>query len=184
MAADLMTVPTKPAFATDFEISRGRSTVTQAADEANPGGPEKATLSRWVRIRHEIASGPFSNAQYSFSVDDAGMTETLVFRARDLGKTVLQISLQDSVTAGTPATVLTSNTPVDRIRIERNGKSSLVLARCGSADQAKYEPLFRAGSDLLAKYRALLRVQQTVPADLARVADTASPKKKAALPKH
>lgn len=174
MAAALATILTKPTFATDFEISRGRSTITQAGDEANPGGPEKPTISKWVRIRHEMLSGPFSNAQYSFSVDEKEMTETLVFHARDLSKGVLQISVQDTVTAGSPATVLASNTPVDRIRIERNGKSSLVLARCAAADQSTYEPLFRAGSDMLARYRVLLRVQSTVPADLARVAGPSS----------
>lgn len=169
MAAALGMIPLKPAFATDFEISRGRSTVTQAADEANPGGPEKPITSKWVRIRHELTSGVFSNAQYSFSVDEKEMTETLVLRARDLSKGVLQVSFQDSVTAGTPASVLASNTPVDRIRVERNGKSSIVLARC-SGDQSKYEPLFKTGSGILAQYRALLHVQQTVPTDLARVA--------------
>ncbi len=183
MAAALGTVPAKAVFATDFEVSRGRSTVTQAADETNPGGPEKPTVSNWVRIRREITNGNFNNAQYSFSVDEKGMTETLVFRARDLSHSVLQVSLQDSLTTGTPAQVLAANTPVDRIRIERNGKSSLVLARCPAADQSKYEPLFRAGSDVLARYRALLRVQQTVPADLARVAATSGTKKQSAGPK-
>ena len=177
MAAALATVPVKAAFATDFEVSRGRSTVTQAADETHPGGPEKATVSSWVRIRRELSSGGFNNAQYSFSVDEKGMTETLVFRARDLSHSVLQVSLQDSLTTGTPAQVLAANTPVDRIRIERNGKPSIVLARCPAADQSNYEPLFRSGSDLLARYRALLRVQQTVPADLARVSVTGGEKK-------
>ncbi len=177
MAAALAMIPIKPAFATDLEIARGRSTVTQAADESNPNGPEKPTISRWVRIRHELTTGTFNNAQYSFSVDEKEMTETLVFHARDLSKGVIQISFQDSVTAGTPAQVLAANTPVDRIRIERNGKSSIVLARCASADQAKYEPLFRKGSEILALYRNLLRIPQTVPADLARVAEPATTKK-------
>ncbi len=183
MAGALATVPVKAAFATDFEVSRGRTTVTRAADEANPGGPEKASLSSWVRIRRELSTGNFNNAQYSFSVDGGGMTETLVFRARDLSHGVLQVSLQDSLTTGTPAQVLAANTPVDRIRIERNGKSSIVLARCPAADQSKYEPLFRAGSDILARYRSLLRVQQTVPADLARVSVTGGPKKPSVAPK-
>lgn len=181
MAAALAAIPAKPTFSTDFEISRGRSTIAQPADETNPGGPEKSALAKWVRIRHELASGTFSNAQYSFSVDEKGMDETLVFRARDLTKSVLQVSLQDAVTTGTPATVLASNTPVDRIRIERNGKSSLVLARCAGSDQAKYEPLFRTGSDILARYRALLHVQQTVPGDLARVAGAGTHKKSTEL---
>lgn len=172
MAAALESISAKPAFAADFEVSRGRTTATQASPlDSNEAAAssDKPIISKWVRIRRELAAGPLSNAQYSFSTDDKDMMETLVFRARDLSKGVLQISLQDTVTTGTPAAVLASNTPVDRIRIERNGKSSIVLARCGGADQSKFEALFRAGSDILAKYRAALGVQQTVSGDLARV---------------
>jgi hypothetical protein len=98
------------------------------------------------------------------------MTETLVFRARDVAKgEVLQISLQDTVTSGTPEAVVSSNTPVNRVRIERSGKSSLVVARCEQADQTKYEPLFRKASGLMSAYRAALGVQRIVPADLARL---------------
>jgi hypothetical protein len=181
MAAALESIPAKPAFTADFEVSRGRTTVTQAspldADSAS-ASPDKPIISKWVRIRRELGAGTFSNAQYSFSTDEKDIMETLVFRARDLSKGVLQISLQDTVTAGTPEAVLASNTPVDRIRIERNGKSSLVLARCGGADQGKFEALFRAGSDILAKYRAALGAQQTVPGDLARVTSGGGTKKR------
>ena len=163
IGAGLESVPAKPAFAADFEISRGRTSLTQSSpleknDGANEGvaAPEKPSAARWVRIRRELQTGPFSNAQYSFSMEEKEMMETLVFRARDLSKGVLEVSLQDTVTAGTPEAVLSANTPVDRIRIERNGKSSLVLARCPGANQGKYEALFRAGSDALAKYRAAL----------------------------
>jgi hypothetical protein len=180
MAAALESISAKPAFVADFEVSRGRTTITQASPldpDTAAATPEKPIVSKWVRIRRELGAGQFSNAQYSFSTDDKDMMEMLVFRAREL-KGVLQISLQDTVTAGTPEAVLASNTPVDRIRIERNGKASIVLTRCAGADQSKYEPLFRTGSDLLAKYRAALGVQQTVPLDLARVTNPGGIKKR------
>jgi hypothetical protein len=180
MAAALESIPVKPTFEADFEVSRGRTTETQESPldtDSAAASPEKPSISKWVRIRREFPSGPFSNAQYSFSTDGKDMMEMLVFRARDLGKSVLQVSVQDTVTAGTPESVLASNTPVDRIRIERNGKSSIVLARCGGGDQSKFEALFRAGSDILAKYRSALQVRQTVPGDLARVTAEGGTKK-------
>ena len=67
---------------------------------------------------------------------------------------VLQILISDSVT-GSPAQVVQADTPPDRIRIERFGKASIVLARCGALDQSVYEPIFRdRGSAILEKYRA------------------------------
>lgn len=128
-------------------------------------------VSHWVRVRREFSpGGQFSNVQYSFSRDETGMTETLVFRARDVAKgDLLQISLQDTVTSGTPEAVVSSNTPVTRVRIERSGKASLVVARCRNADQSKFEPLFRSASEVMSVYRAQLGVKRTVPADLARL---------------
>jgi hypothetical protein len=49
------------------------------------------------------------------------------------------------------------------------GASSLALARCPTADQSAYEPLFSSASRVLREYRAVLRVRQVVPADLARL---------------
>jgi hypothetical protein len=72
--------------------------------------------------------------------------------------------------------MLGTNTPVSRIRLERFGKSSVVLARCSASatgpapDQSAYEPLFRTASAIGADYRNLLRVPQTVPDELNRVA--------------
>jgi hypothetical protein len=68
-----------------------------------------------------------------------------------------------------PSQVLKSDTPVDRIRIERFGKPSVVLARCAGADQKSYEPLFTQGSQVMARYRSLLAVRQTALADLRRL---------------
>jgi hypothetical protein len=92
-----------------------------------------------------------------------------VFYSRE-SKDVLQVALEDRVSAGAnAATVLAADTPVSHVRVERFGKSSLVLARCPSADQTSYEPLFRAASQIMASYRARLGVKQLVPAELARL---------------
>lgn len=172
IAAALALVPMRPSFAIDFEISRGRSTMPeQNSDNANMV-VNAAPVSSWVRVRHEFpANSAFSNAQYSFSLDEKGMTETLALRVRDAAKSndVLQISFQDGVTAGTPEAVLSSDTPVARVRVERNGKSSLVLARCEGADQARYEPIFRRASEAMAAYRKAMAVRSTVGGDLARL---------------
>jgi hypothetical protein len=187
IAGALRSIPPQPSFATDFEVARGRSTMAE-----QPSDPDARTLvtqapvSDWVRIRHEFApTAVFSNAQYSFSLDEKGMAETLVLRSRDAGKSgVLQISIQDSVSSGTPEALLASDTPADRIRVERSGKASLVLARCPGADQAQFQPLFRTASEILMKYRAALNVRQTVPGDLARLRGVRqSQKKSVATPK-
>ena len=71
--------------------------------------------------------------------------------------------------------MLAANTPASRIRLERFGKSSIALARCGGSengpapDQSAYEPLFRSGSEVLANYRSLLGVRHMVPAELAQI---------------
>ena len=169
LAAALDRISTHPKFSPDFEISRGRSTdvpVLASADApAEAGGP-----SRWVRVRREFsADSPFLSTQYSFSLDDKGINETLVFRSRE-AKDVMQTEVEDSVSAASdPLQVLAANTPADRIRLERFGKSSVVVARCPGADQSKYEPIFSKASAVLANYRALLGIKQTVPADLRRL---------------
>ena len=185
MASALATIPLRPALAADFEVSRGRSTITGASPlDPNEAGAAagNAEVASFVRIRHELVGGIYGNAQYSFSVDESGMTETLVLHARDMSKGVIQVSFQDSVSAGTPAAVLAASTPVERIRIEREGKPSLVLARCEGAKQGQYEDLFRTGSEILARYRAALRVRQNVPGDLARITDTRSGRKSSRNP--
>ena len=157
LAAALGSIPARVRFATDFEVARGRSTM--------PDAP----VSSWVRIRRELAEGPLSSVQYSISVDEHSIVETLVFRVRD-PKDVLMLSIQDTVSAGSDiASVLALNTPASHLKIERYGKSSVALARCPQADQLAFEPLFRQASDLLARYRAMLRVRSTVPGDLARL---------------
>lgn len=151
----LNSVPS-PKFATDFEVTRGQASV--------PDAP----LASYVRIRHDFAAGvPFVAAQYSLSVDPKSMVEDLVFRSRE-AKDVIQIQLEDTVTgAQDPKSVLMTDTPVNRIKLERFGKSSVALARCESVNQSAYEPLFRQASELMIRYRAALSVKRVVPPELA-----------------
>ena len=187
IAAALARIPTQPKWGKDFEVARGRSSLTGEPGLVQPGIPAQVEVapstSDWARIRREfISDSPFVNAQYSFSLDSKTMTETLVFRLRD-PKDLMQISIQDSMSAVVkPAAALSTDSPASRIRLERLGKSSVVLARCTAADnpsgatvdQSAYEPLFRRASAVMANYRKLLAVRTTVPAELARVAAQSS----------
>jgi hypothetical protein len=176
LSAALGRLPAKIHFAPDFEVSRGRTTINEAPEGlgtvlggsqvvTNEGGP-----SNWVRIRREFPpESALVSVQYSMSVDAGGIVETLVFRSREM-KDVIQVSLEDKVSASTdPAQVLKSDTPVDRVRIERFGKSSVALARCQGADQHAYDPLFQQASAILNRYRTALNVRTTVPGDLRRL---------------
>ena len=178
LTSALAKVPAKPTFATDFEVSRGRSTLDPNAPipgiQAMPSGT--ASTANYVRIRREFPdSGPFANVQYSFSVDAQSMVETLVLRVRE-PKDLMQISIEDSASAvASPAAMLLANTPVSRIKLERFGKSSVVLARCsGTAggpapDQSAYEPIFRSASAIMSRYREGLGASRTVPQELAHL---------------
>jgi len=181
-------IPQHPLFGSDFEVSRGRSTLTDMPNflqpaQSAPASSEPSTAS-YVRIRREFAvQAMFSSVQYSFSNDGHNMVETLVLHVRD-PKELIQVSLEDSASAVTsPEAMLTTNTPVSRVRLERFGKSSVALARCfatenGPApDRTTYEPLFRSASDVLAAYRKLLGVKRTVPEELAKVAGLTTPSK-------
>jgi hypothetical protein len=117
----------------------------------------------------------FSNVQYSFSVDSTNMVETLVLHVRD-PKDLMEVSIEDSASAvASAAAMLSTSTPVSRVKLERFGKSSVVLARCPATegnpapDQSAYEPLFQSATAIVTDYRNLLAAQKTVPAELARV---------------
>jgi hypothetical protein len=180
IASALARIPQKASFSQDFEIDRGRSIPDQAATSLPIG--EGAQLASdagpadWVRIRREFpGSSPFSTVQYSFSRDAKSMVETLVFRVRD-PKDLLQIAVEDSASAvTTPANMLATDTPASRIKLERFGKSSIVLARCSGSegnpppDQSAYEPLFQRASALAAEYRNLLGVRRAVPEEMSRI---------------
>jgi hypothetical protein len=140
-------------------------------------------VARYVRIRREFSvQALFSSVQYSFSNDGQMMVETLVLHVRD-PKDLIQVSLEDGASAVVSSeTMLASNTPVNRVRLERFGKSSVALARCSAAeggpapDQSAYEPLFRSASEALANYRGLLGVKAIVPEELAKISGTSRPK--------
>jgi len=190
----LARIPKQPLFSPDFEVDRGRSMLEQRPDFLKAG--ESAQFSsdsgtaQWVRIRREFSvQGLFSTVQYSFSQDSKNMVETLIFHVRD-PKDLMQVAIEDNASSvTTPATMLATNTPAGRIKLERFGKSSVVLARCpgteGSPapDQSVYEPLFQSATAIVANYRNLLAARNTVPAELARVGAVDAAKSKPAAAK-
>ena len=187
IASALSRVPKQPLFGSDFEVSRGRSTLTdmpamlQAGQAGHVAG--EPSVASYVRIRREFSiQATFSLVQYSFSNDGITMVETLVLHVRD-PKDLIQVSLEDSASAVTTSdAMLGANTPVNRIRLERFGKSSVALARCSAADtgamvdQSVYEPLFLGASEVMTNYRRLLAVKSTVPEELAKISGAAKPK--------
>ena len=189
IASSLAKVPKQPLFADDFEIDRGRSTLEVGPGFLQPGSSAHVSsdpgTADWVRIRREFSvQALFSTVQYSFSRDSKNMVETLVLRVRD-PKDLMQVSIEDSASAvATPASMLSTSTPASRIKLERFGKSSVVLARCtGSesgpaADQSTYEPLFQSASAILSNYRRLLGARNSVPEELARLGETTDAKSK------
>jgi hypothetical protein len=197
IAAALARIPKQPLFGTDFEISHGVSTLTDAPNFLQPGQNThiagEPSVARYVRIRREFAvQALFASVQYSFSDDGQTMVETLVLHVRD-PKDLIQVSMEDSASAiGNTEAMVAANTPSNRVRLERFGKSSIALARCaapenGTApDQSAYEPLFHSASEVLANYRSLLGVRRTVPAELAQIpgaeATKSKPARRAAKP--
>jgi hypothetical protein len=191
ISSALANIPRKPAFTEDFEVDRGRSVLDQSANplaavNPNAAAPAAGSIADFVRVRRDITgSGTYSTVQYSFSRDSEQMVETLVLRVRD-PKDLLQVSIEDSASAVTsPLVMLGLGNPASRIKLERFGKSSVVLARCSaSADgtavnQSAYEPLFTSASAVLSQYRALLDAKSLVPEELARIRRSAPASKPA-----
>jgi hypothetical protein len=186
IANALARVPKQPLFGSDFEVSRGRSTLTdmpnflKSAQGTHIAG--EPSVASYVRVRREFAvQALFASVQYSFSNDGQNMVETLVLHVRD-PKDLIQVALEDSASAVTSAAaMLSANTPVSRIRLERFGKSSIALARCAATesgtpiDQSAYEPLFRSASNVLVGYRGILGATFIVPEELAKVAPGSKP---------
>jgi hypothetical protein len=180
MAAALAKIPRSPQFGPDFEVSRGRSTLSDTPEFLKMGAAAQlssdSATSAYVRVRQEFPpKALFSTVQYSFSQDSKNLVETLVLRLRDV-KDLIQVSIEDSAAAVTsPATMLSTSTPVSRVKLERFGKSSVVLARCQASpgapapDQSAYEPLFRSANSIMSDYRGLLGARRMVPDELARV---------------
>ncbi len=185
LSSALAKVPGKPAFGTDFEVSRGRSTLDPNTPIPGMQPLPAGTVSSadWVRIRREFPeAATFSNVQYSISVDSKNMTETLVLRVREQ-KDLMQVAIEDSASAvASAAAMLSSSTPVSRVRLERFGKPSVALARCSGEDgtpvkdQSAYEPIFHVASSLMERYRDALGARKMVPAELARLGIATPPK--------
>ena len=183
----LARIPKRPSFSPDFEVDRGRSVLDPNANPitgmangpAAPASSLQQAFAEFVRIRRDFPNGQtFSTAQYSFSRDKQEMVETLVFRLRE-AKDLLEISIESTASSvTTPSIMLTAATPAGRIKLERFGKSSVVLARCSGSnggpapDQSAYEPLFSSASSILSGYRKLLDARNLVPAELARISGT------------
>jgi hypothetical protein len=194
IASALALVPKRPPFSPDFEVARGRSSLTEAPSFLQAGASAQMSgepsVASFVRVRREFTGqSTFSTVQYSFSDDGKMMVETLVLHVRD-PKELVQVSIEDDAASVTSAaTMLASTTPASRIKLERFGKSSVVLARCAATeagpapDQSAYEPLFTSASTIMTNYRGLLEARQMVPAELARVASQSTGKPgKAAKP--
>jgi hypothetical protein len=178
LSAALAKVPGNPAFSKDYEVSRGHSTIDPSTPipGMQPLPPGAVSSADWVRVRREFpAATLFSNVQYSFSVDSTNMVETLILRVRD-PKDLMEISIEDSAsTVASAAAMLSTSTPVSRVKLERFGKSSVVLALCSGAegtpatDQSRYEPIFHAASSIMERYRDALGARKMVPQELARL---------------
>ena len=184
ISSALARIPKRPSFSPDFEVDRGRSVLDPnanpitgvASTAATPATSTDRAFAEFVRIRRDFPNGEaFSTAQYSFSRDKQQMVETLVFRLRE-AKDLLEISIESSASSvTTAATMLTAATPAGRIKLERFGKSSVVLARCSGSnggpapDQSAYEPLFASASSILSDYRGVLDARKLIPAELTRI---------------
>ena len=180
----LARLPKAPGFSADYEISRGVSAV----------GDDKSA--KYVRLRRDFKSdSAFATVQYSLSSDPENTIETLVFRARDV-KDLLALAIEDklSTAATKPSTVIQSDTPAARLRVERAGKTTLALARCESVDQSQYEPILTQASTALANYRRLLKLRTMLATDVSwlssgsipsssKTSDTAPPSKSVGPPK-
>lgn len=194
IASALSGVPKKPSFSPDFEVDRGRSLLDPNANPlamtaSTPVPTDTSAIADFVRIRHDLTGGAYSNVQYSFSRDEHQMVETLVFRLRD-PKDLMQVSIEDSASSVTAASaMLSSTTPASRIKLERFGKSSVVLARCQAStegkapDQSAYEPLFASASSLMSAYRDLLGARRLIPEELMRIGGSGLSHRKADMHK-
>ena len=187
ISSALARIPKRPSFSPDFEVDRGRSVLDPNANPitgmpnatAAPANSSEPALAEFVRIRRDFPNGEtFSTAQYSFSRDKEQMVETLVFRLRE-AKDLLEISIESSASSvTTAAAMLSAATPAGRIKLERFGKSSVVLARCSGSnggpapDQSAYESLFASASSILSDYRGVLDARNLIPAELARISGT------------
>lgn len=170
--AALDRIPARMTYSGDFEITRGRTSM------------QNAQSARYVRLRREVTDGVFGSVQYSLSNDPEQTVETLILKFKE-PKDMLLVSLEDQITAGTaaPSSVLQVDTPISRIKLERFGKSSLVLARCEGGNQSAYEPLFLQASKIAATYRKNLGLRTMFRGELAWLSAPAEKKPAESKPK-
>jgi hypothetical protein len=182
LSSALDKIPLKPALSGDFEVARGRTTIS-GGDLAARLARTSPSSSNWVRLRREFASGYYANSEYLMTRDEKGISELLVFRVRD-PKELMQVTISVNIASSDPATVLRTDTPAARIKLERFGKSSVGLTRCPGADQRSYEPLFQSASRILTTYRDLLGTRKTVAAEFTHLGtgQPAKPSKTTAAP--
>lgn len=157
MKSALARLPKAPVFVTDYEISRGVSTV------------EEGTTAKYIRLRREFKSdSPLQTVHYSMSSDADNTIETLVFRGRDV-KDLLALSIEDklSTSVSKPSAVIQADTPASRLRVERAGKTTVALARCEGVDQSQYQAIFAQASATLADYRRILKLRTMLASDIA-----------------
>lgn len=162
LAVALEQIVLRPSFGPDFEVARGRTT----------GGG----VSDWVRLRREFHGDPvLSNVQYLITESGHRVQQKIVFHTKASGPgELLQLSLEAETGEGvTAAQVLSSAVAPTRIRLERFGGPSLVLARCPQAEQGVYEPLFRRAAERFAAYFAALDVKRLAAAELESLRRTA-----------
>src|SRR5467141_1427817 len=100
IASALARVPKQPLFGSDFEVSRGRSTLSDMPNFLKPGqGTHVAgepSVASYVRVRREFSvQALFASVQYSFSNDGQNMVETLVLHVRD-PQDLIQVSMEDN----------------------------------------------------------------------------------------
>ncbi|MGA3210724.1 MAG: hypothetical protein ABSD20_05405 [Terriglobales bacterium] len=158
ISAALAHIPEHPRFTSDYEIARGHTNDNKGASD-------------WVRLRREFSgNSAFTSVQFLLSVSGPSIEETLVLHLKGSKPgEPLQISLEHETSEGTAAAVLAAGAPPNRIRLERYGKPSLILARCPQADQQAYEPLFAAAASRFMQYRAAMNARSTVTAELAKM---------------
>jgi hypothetical protein len=134
LSSALAKVPAKPVFGTDYEVARGRSTLDPNTPIPGMGpylrcgrGGRLGEDSARVSQRRPVQQCPIL-VQRGFEEygGDAGAA-----RARSQND-LMQVSVEDSASAVASATaMLSTSTPVSRVKLERFGKSSVALARCG-----------------------------------------------------
>ena len=117
----------------DFEISRGVTTLTEAEARATgaPRGQRRHAVAVGANSQGVSREGAADGRAIFAERGGGSASEALALHLRD-SREVLQILISDTVN-GSAAQVVKAATPPDRIRIERFGKGSIVLARCGAS---------------------------------------------------